>query len=1840
VVDAKDLVTSHDQQLRENPNFPQELQPRDRQDAVNQAWVQEKAAQLNPDLLQENALANYGAPIVGDRDNFVEAGNGRTLAINRAYDQKLKTAGNYGKAVVDFAQTHNIPIPDNVKEPVLIRRRTNALEMGERVKLAREMNAETQMGNDVGETSTNDARRVQENGAMNQLNPDEGLGAKSNQSFVQQFFKGLPTGELQSLTDEKGRLNLAGDSRIKNALFRLAYSDPDLVYALTNGDLNSGVASIAKAMQTNAIRYAKLAHDTAMGRLGDGNISDALVNTLRRIDGIRDSMKSGESIVQRMRSETAQVGAGQSPEEAALMKVFARETADAKGKPKLYYSNEANVDSFLKEYANRWQGQDKTTADMFADPNEKAFAKADAILAADAAVRGAKPETAPREQPLSMFDEPVNSATNRANAEQQAPNAPNAPEQDQYQAKKAQIQQDRAQSVANIADSVSKIADVIKKPTTLGSGLGGASDAVEAAIKEYHTLVTNLGNYAASYFKEGAVTFEQFRDKLLADPIITKLLEAQGLKPNAMLASDIWRGAKANYPEIKSPGDPEIDTKTGDYLPEYSSIANYSSTPQIADALVSKMADLATENRLTSARGGFESKPIATSAENAAKIVKSLGPQTLAKLKAMGVSPDEIVHVFKQQQEHYAREFLRLGEEIATGKGKGEDTTELELKRDMAGELMKANLQGAAGNLTEAGRALRNARAINELATVHTPLAEDYRAHWLTHNKIDPKEGATWADSVPDEVAVSKDPKDRIIPGLEPSVAEAKASALAKTDRDLADAKTSARDPDKWWPFRTTRLKEALGFNAEEQALFQQGLDKIKAGQARQGKQTKLFMGLDPISPLIHDLTSDPETIEGLKIWGKLLISRGARSVADFKSFLNEHMDTSDFSDKDIEEGFKQAQAESPSKTEAPTKSEGKAASGKATPEEAARLKARRAAAKESSTKGTSIIGGDAETPVKGKGKAESKPMTAAELHALSEKFSVEPDEDEEDETGTRSSGPLMMRGETGQMIPIPEDTRLGVPKRPYEGRLLTDSTGQVRSGEAPPPITAPVARVPDITLASGVDANAPSFGPVDVKGSTEQPKLVRPTDFNAPPPVTGGGGESELRYGPENIANKPGSTLTGTGDAITRAKEGQTSFSTGEEQRVGSTATGTLGKDAEMDINAKTGQVTTKGELVDKSGPQKIFLSNQAEGVQSRLQESYRPPTTKDRLPNTVALLKELGGYVYSNGADYKDFYRWAIKMNSLVGRRIAGADLTSAWNGMKELAGQKALVEKDYLAEALKKAYNALGVSDGQKAMDRINKIPKDLPVPEKNAAYAKILSEYGRPSTLARGWDALTSVPRGLLTMFHVGAFGLQGAIGTTANLNHALMHQPLFEQLKSSGISKPEAAKQAFAKSPLISLFKAFGNKAFAEQVLNETANRPMGALGRKFGLAETGVHNLSHEVRGEGFESHLLRDWADKAYGKGLLNPLNVMGKMVENGHQGFSVYLNMLRASIFDHRATTEMSRGYTPEADPERFKQIAHWVNTITGHGNIDPRSPLGKALPALREIAWSPSYQKATIDALGSPFRLMGAGVTDLAPGLKSGSLGPALNVEGRVLPSKADLQRFKAGLRGTEAFRDMGGPRHYMARDMALWTSAGIGMLGAMNAMGANINWNDPKRSDWLQAKFGNTHVEVFGPMTAYLRLGIVSLLGLAQQQNMETFSGKGYNWAERKPGQETALDVASHFALGKAAPAVKNTLEMVGGQDAMGNQKFVYPGGKLAPITTPFTSGGKDWGPTMQGLSDVGSNFLPMSPYSVYEGAKNAGSEGPGLAAGLNAINMIGGRVHTSNMAKPEVRVKRF
>lgn len=281
VVESADLIASHLPDFRVNPDYPAALQPRDRSRAGSQTQVQAMAGDLNPELLGVSVRADSGAPIAG-RDNIIDSGNGRFLAVREAYRQNGEGARSYRA----FLEREGFDL-SGFNEPVLIARRVSSLEDGARVRFATAANRSQTLRMGATETAQADARLIDEDllGRLRSGDPT----AAANRDFVRGFAEELPQGERGEMFDADGALSLSGARRIQAALLARAYGEPTLLNRILE-DTDSNIKTIAGAMTDTAGRWAQMRDAAAHGAIPRGmDITRDLLDAVRTVTAARDA---------------------------------------------------------------------------------------------------------------------------------------------------------------------------------------------------------------------------------------------------------------------------------------------------------------------------------------------------------------------------------------------------------------------------------------------------------------------------------------------------------------------------------------------------------------------------------------------------------------------------------------------------------------------------------------------------------------------------------------------------------------------------------------------------------------------------------------------------------------------------------------------------------------------------------------------------------------------------------------------------------------------------------------------------------------------------------------------------------------------------------------------------------------------------------------------------------------------------------------------------------------------------------------------------------------------------------------------------------------------------------------------------------------------------------------------------------------------------------------------------------------------------------------------------------------------------------------------------------------
>ena len=278
VAEHADLITSHDADFNVRPDYPPELQPRDRGGAPARDQVTNMAANLEPERLGPSPEANSGAPIVGP-DGVVESGNGRTLAVGRAYD--MGRGDDYRQWLE--GQGYDTTGFD---KPILVGMRETPLD--DRAAFAHAANGSASLRMSATEQALSDARLI--DGSTLDLHAAPDLAAASNRDFARAMVAKLPAGERGGMLTRDGGLSAGGAARMRGALTARAYGDPAfLTRALDHPDPN--IKAIAGALGDAAGPWARMRDVATRGDIEPGH--DITRDVLQAVHAIMRARDEG-----------------------------------------------------------------------------------------------------------------------------------------------------------------------------------------------------------------------------------------------------------------------------------------------------------------------------------------------------------------------------------------------------------------------------------------------------------------------------------------------------------------------------------------------------------------------------------------------------------------------------------------------------------------------------------------------------------------------------------------------------------------------------------------------------------------------------------------------------------------------------------------------------------------------------------------------------------------------------------------------------------------------------------------------------------------------------------------------------------------------------------------------------------------------------------------------------------------------------------------------------------------------------------------------------------------------------------------------------------------------------------------------------------------------------------------------------------------------------------------------------------------------------------------------------------------------------------------------------------
>lgn len=293
VVSADDLITSHSSDGRINPDFPAALQPRDRARGTSQAQIAEIAAKLDPRLLGRSVKAADGAPIISS-DGIVESGNGRTLALLRAYRQGSGRIDAYQKFLRDEGFD-----TDGIRRPVLVRIREGDMSDADVEAFTREANQRDTAGFSATEQAASDSAALPAN--VLDLYRGGDIDAAGNREFVRRFIASVvPTTEQAGMIAADGAMSQDAVRRIGAALLQRAYGNANLVARVSEAT-DSNIKAIGGALSDVSANWAKMVAAAKDGRIDPAmDITEHLNAAVELVDRARrEGVKVADLVNQR-----------------------------------------------------------------------------------------------------------------------------------------------------------------------------------------------------------------------------------------------------------------------------------------------------------------------------------------------------------------------------------------------------------------------------------------------------------------------------------------------------------------------------------------------------------------------------------------------------------------------------------------------------------------------------------------------------------------------------------------------------------------------------------------------------------------------------------------------------------------------------------------------------------------------------------------------------------------------------------------------------------------------------------------------------------------------------------------------------------------------------------------------------------------------------------------------------------------------------------------------------------------------------------------------------------------------------------------------------------------------------------------------------------------------------------------------------------------------------------------------------------------------------------------------------------------------------------------------------
>lgn len=284
IVPADSLISSSTYDFAKNENYPSELQPRDRDRVSMREQVDDMARNLSPQDLAESRNVNEGAPLI-NQDNVVENGNGRTMAITRAYkhggEAYNASAKAYKQFLMDNAEKFGYTKEqvEAMENPVLVRQRDSSSDnlqdsIIHSTNGGMKMSASQQARADVKKLTAKTLAKYNYDGSGD-------LTLESNRDFVTSVLNEVSDkSDRDVLFDKDGKPSKAGIEHVRAVMTAAAYGNTELLDRMSESTDND-MQNIIKAYVSVAPRVASIRMRMENGEIGkDYNLPKVLSDAL------------------------------------------------------------------------------------------------------------------------------------------------------------------------------------------------------------------------------------------------------------------------------------------------------------------------------------------------------------------------------------------------------------------------------------------------------------------------------------------------------------------------------------------------------------------------------------------------------------------------------------------------------------------------------------------------------------------------------------------------------------------------------------------------------------------------------------------------------------------------------------------------------------------------------------------------------------------------------------------------------------------------------------------------------------------------------------------------------------------------------------------------------------------------------------------------------------------------------------------------------------------------------------------------------------------------------------------------------------------------------------------------------------------------------------------------------------------------------------------------------------------------------------------------------------------------------------------------------------------------